>query len=108
MGLRSKFENGTLIKHEARLVARGFTQVSGMDYHGARLYASVMPLETFRALISTAALFNHAPPPPNSTYQQHTCMERSTGKSPWSPHPGYGPGGHRKAPPEGPLRVEAG
>ena len=54
---RRKFENGTLVKHKARLVARGFTQVSGVDYHDAYLYAPVVRLETFRALISIAALF---------------------------------------------------
>ena len=54
---RRKFEDGTLVKHKARLVARGFTQVSGIDYHDAYLYAPVVRLETFRALISIAALF---------------------------------------------------
>ena len=40
-----KLENGTLIKHKARLVARGLTQISGIDYHGAYLYAPVVRLE---------------------------------------------------------------
>jgi Reverse transcriptase (RNA-dependent DNA polymerase) len=53
-----KFEHGTLVKHKARLVARGFTQVSGVDYNEAHLYASVMRLETFRTLVALAALFN--------------------------------------------------
>ena len=56
---RRKFENGMLIKHKARLVARGFTQVSGIDYHEARLHASAVRLETLRVLISIAALVNH-------------------------------------------------
>ena len=47
-----------LIKHKALLVAHGFTQISGINYHEARIYASVMRLETFR-VISIAALFNH-------------------------------------------------
>ena len=56
---RRKFENGMLIKHKARLVARRFTQVSGIDYHEARLHASAVRLETLRVLISIAALVNH-------------------------------------------------
>ena len=56
---RRKYENGSLTKYKARLVARGFTQVSGVDYHEAHLYAPVVRLESFRALISIAALFDH-------------------------------------------------
>ena len=55
---RRKFQNGTLVKHKARLVARGFTQVSGVDYHEAHLYAPVVRLESFRTFISIAALFD--------------------------------------------------
>jgi len=55
---RRKFENGTFIKHKARLVARGFTQISGIDYHEAYLYPPVIRLESFRILISLAALFS--------------------------------------------------
>ena len=55
---RRKFEDGILIKHKARLVARGFTQVSGVDYHDAHLYAPVVRLESFRSLLSIAALFD--------------------------------------------------
>ena len=55
---RRKFENGTLFKHKVRLVARCFTQVSGIDYHDAYLYAPVVRLETFRMLIAIAALFD--------------------------------------------------
>ena len=58
---RHKYENSSLTKHEARLVARGFTQVSGVDYREAHLYAPVVRLEPFRVLISIAALFDHDP-----------------------------------------------
>ena len=34
-----KFENGSLVKHKAHLVARGFTQVFDVDYNEAHLYA---------------------------------------------------------------------
>ena len=54
-----KYENGSLTKHKARLVARGFTQVSGVDYCEAHLYAPVVRLEAFRALILITALFDH-------------------------------------------------
>jgi hypothetical protein len=53
-----KFEDGTLTKHKARLVARGFTQIAGIDYNEAHLYAPVMRLESFRLLASLAALFD--------------------------------------------------
>jgi len=53
-----KFENGALVKHKARLVARGFTQVPGIDYNEAHLYGSVMRPESFRSLVSIAALFD--------------------------------------------------
>jgi hypothetical protein len=55
---RRKFENGALVKHKARLVARGFTQISGIDYNEAHLYAPVMRLESFRVLLSIAAWFD--------------------------------------------------
>jgi len=58
MGFWRKFENGTLVKHKARIVARGFIQVSGIDYHDAYLYAPVVRLETFQMLIVIAALFD--------------------------------------------------
>jgi Reverse transcriptase (RNA-dependent DNA polymerase) len=50
-----KFENGALVKHKVRLVARGFTQISGVDYNEAHLYAPVMRLESFRVRVSIAA-----------------------------------------------------
>jgi len=43
---------------QGRLVARGFTQVPGIDYYGAHLYAPVVRLESFRAFITIAALFD--------------------------------------------------
>jgi len=55
---RRKFENGLLVKHKARLVARGFTQVSRVDYNEAHLYAPVMRLESFRVITSIAALYD--------------------------------------------------
>jgi hypothetical protein len=54
-----KFENGALVKHKAHLVTHGFTQLPGIDYNKAHLYAPVMRLESFRMLISVATLFNH-------------------------------------------------
>ena len=100
---RRKFENGTLIKHKARLVAREITQVSGIDYHEARLLASVVCLETLRVLISIAALFNH------DLRQFAAYLHGEIGGEIYMEPPlGYGAGGHRMAPPEGPPRVEAG
>jgi hypothetical protein len=55
---RRKFENGALIRYKARLVARGFTQVPGIDYHESYLYVPVVRLESSRILISIAALFD--------------------------------------------------
>ena len=53
-----KFENGALTKHKARLVARGFTQVPGVDHSEAHLYAPVMRFESFRVLLTIAAWFD--------------------------------------------------
>jgi len=50
------FENGSLVKHKARLVARGFAQVFCVNYKGAHLCALVMRLESLRVLASIAAL----------------------------------------------------
>jgi len=55
--LPSKIQHGVLTKHKARLVAREFTQVSGIDYNEAHLYAPEVRLESFRVIISFAALF---------------------------------------------------
>jgi len=55
--LRRKYENSPLTKHKARLVARGFTQVSDVDYRKAHFCAPVVRLQSFRALISIATLF---------------------------------------------------
>ena len=53
-----KLENCTLAKHKARLVARGFTQIAGIDYSEAHLYAPVMRLESFWTLVIIVALFH--------------------------------------------------
>ena len=58
---RHKYENSSLTKYKARLVAHGFTQVSGVDYREAHLYTPVVRLESFHMLISITALFNHDP-----------------------------------------------
>ena len=42
-----KFKNGSLFKHKACLVVRGFAQVLVVDDDEAHLYASVMRLESF-------------------------------------------------------------
>jgi len=52
------FENGSLVKHKARLVAREYAQVFGVDYKEARLYALVMRLESLRVLASIPAQFD--------------------------------------------------
>ena len=55
---RRKFENGTLIKHKARLVARGFTQTPGINYNEAHLYAPVMCLKSFHTLLMITGWFD--------------------------------------------------
>ncbi|KAJ8468724.1 hypothetical protein ONZ45_g17140 [Pleurotus djamor] len=45
-------ETGAVVKHKARLVARGFTQIPGIDYH--QTFAPVMRLETLRVLLALA------------------------------------------------------
>src|SRR5882757_2737497 len=44
-GAQCKYENGSLTKHKVQLVARGFTQVSSVDYRKAHFYAPVVHLE---------------------------------------------------------------
>ena len=68
-------ENGALVRHKARLVARGFTQISGVDYNEARLYAPVIRLESFRVLLSITAWF--VLDRVNSTYRQLIYTEGS-------------------------------
>ena len=53
-----KFENSTLVKHKARLVARGFTQISGVDYNEEYFYTPVMRPESFRVLLLIATWFD--------------------------------------------------
>ena len=55
---RRKYENDSLTEHKAQLVVCGFAQVSGIAYREAHLYAPVVRHESFRALISTAVLFD--------------------------------------------------
>ena len=54
--LRKKFHaDGTISRYKARLVARGFTQVPGMDY--TETFSPVLRITSFRVLIAIAALF---------------------------------------------------
>ena len=52
--LRKKFHaDGTISRYKARLVARGFSQVPGMDYN--ETFSPVLRMTSFRALLATAA-----------------------------------------------------
>ncbi len=54
--LRKKFHaDGTISRYKARLVARGFSQVRGMDYN--ETFSPVLRITSFRALLATAAQF---------------------------------------------------
>ena len=44
---------GKLVKHKARIVAQGFSQVPGQDFSAT--YASVAKFTTFRTLLAIAA-----------------------------------------------------
>ena len=57
--LTTAYENSPLTKYKVSLVAHRFTQVSGVDYREAHLYAPVVRLESFHAFILIAALFDH-------------------------------------------------
>jgi hypothetical protein len=46
-------EAGKVIKHKARLVARGFVQQAGVDFH--EVYAPVAHMESVRVLLALAA-----------------------------------------------------
>ena len=51
--LKRKYDkDGVLIKHKVRLVAKGFSQVPGMDYN--ETFAPVVRMETIRVLIAEA------------------------------------------------------
>ncbi|MCO5591512.1 hypothetical protein L7F22_045497 [Adiantum nelumboides] len=54
--LRKKLHaDGTVSRYKARLVARGFTQVPGMDF--TKTFSPVLRITSFRVLIALAALF---------------------------------------------------
>ena len=48
--------NGTVAKHKARLVARGFLQRPGIDYSG--VYAPVARIETVRLVVAITSNHN--------------------------------------------------
>lgn len=48
--------NGTLDKYKARLVARGFTQIQGIDY--METFAPVVKLNSIKVLLALATQFN--------------------------------------------------
>ncbi|MCO5577054.1 hypothetical protein L7F22_030876 [Adiantum nelumboides] len=55
--LRKKFHSdGSVSRYKARLVARGFSQVPGMDY--SETFSPVLRITTFRVLIAIAAQFH--------------------------------------------------
>ncbi|MCO5595088.1 hypothetical protein L7F22_049126 [Adiantum nelumboides] len=55
--LRKKFHSdGSVSRYKARLVARGFSQVPGMDYN--ETFSPVLQITTFRVLIAIAAQFH--------------------------------------------------
>ncbi|MCO5569460.1 hypothetical protein L7F22_023172 [Adiantum nelumboides] len=54
--LRKKFHaDGSVSRYKARLVARGFTQIPGMDY--SETFSPVLRITSFRVLIAIAARF---------------------------------------------------
>ncbi|MCO5601449.1 hypothetical protein L7F22_055572 [Adiantum nelumboides] len=54
--LRKKFHaDGSVSRYKARLVARGFTQIPGMDY--SETFSPVLRITSFEVLIAIAALF---------------------------------------------------
>ncbi|CAA7051315.1 unnamed protein product [Microthlaspi erraticum] len=50
--VRKRNENGEIVRHKARLVAQGFSQIPGIDYE--ETYSPVVDATTFRYLITLA------------------------------------------------------
>ena len=46
-------EEGKVVRHKVRLVAKGFTQVEGIDY--TNTFSPVAQLESFRTILALAA-----------------------------------------------------
>jgi|SRR5882757_3879835 len=76
------YENDLLTKYKARLVACGLMQVSVVDYREAHLYAPVVRLESFCALISIVP--SSTTTSANPTYQEPTYMKTSMEEPTWS------------------------
>ncbi|MCO5609148.1 hypothetical protein L7F22_063370 [Adiantum nelumboides] len=65
--LRKKFHaDGSVSRYKARLVARGFTQIPGMDY--SETFSPVLRITSFRVLIAIATLFGFL------LHQMDVCM----------------------------------
>ena len=56
MGLQDQVPDGTLDKHKARLVARGFTQKAGIDYD--ETFAPTARMTTIRIVLALSALLS--------------------------------------------------
>ena len=54
--VRKRDKMGMIVQWRARLVAQGFSQKPGMDYHNDRTFAPVMHFETLRTLLAHAAV----------------------------------------------------
>ena len=48
-------KTGSVVKHHARLVAQGFTQVDGVDYFADETFASICKLSSIRSILTVAA-----------------------------------------------------
>ncbi|HEV7737689.1 MAG TPA: reverse transcriptase domain-containing protein, partial [Chlamydiales bacterium] len=52
--VRKKDENGKVVRHKVRVVAKGFTQVAGIDFN--ETFASVARMESMRTLLHIGAI----------------------------------------------------